>query len=49
LQQKARNEGKKFAVEHKEDIAHAAVNNGAVIANVVDRGDSVVNAAFQNN
>ena len=49
LQQKARNQGKKFVVEHKDEIATAAVNNKEVIANVMDRGDSVANAAYQNN
>ena len=49
LQQKAQNQGKKFVVEHKDDIAKAAVNNQDVIAAVVDRGDSVANAAFHDN
>lgn len=53
LQKKAMNSGKKFTVDHSDDIARAAVNNRDVIANVVetpmDRGDSVANAAYHDN
>ena len=53
VQKKANQRGKKYAMDHKEDIARAAVNNKDVIANVaesayVDRGDSVANAAYHN-
>ena len=53
LQKKANERGKKYAYDHKEDIAKAAYDNREVIANVGesaymgDRGDSVVNAAYQ--
>ena len=50
IRAKARNQGKKFASDHKEDIAKAAIDNRGVIASVAaDHQDSVVNAAFMNN
>lgn len=49
IRTKARNQGKKFAVDHKDEIAQAAIDNRGVIASVAaDHQDSVVNAAFMN-